>query len=240
LRDGCRESLSVWKTEDSQRILLDGHNRYKICTESHRDFQISNIKLASRDAAKLWILEHQVGRRNLTDDQRAVLWNEIREQRSRVASEEGAAKARAAKVDSVKPTETDQPKRDTRAEIAKEAKLPESKLRAVQGLKKTNPDLYKQIQSGDRKIRDVKKSLQTKPPSTLFSGTEYFHNIGTKIAIRDPRLKELLAINEKQWTPHVENGIRRLIENLKDVSKQADDYVRDFEKLLKRHGKRAA
>src|ERR1700691_1694582 len=85
LRDGCREPLSIWKTEDDLRILLDGHNRYKICSENKRNFQMVNIRLESRDHAKLWILQHQVGRRNLTDDQRAVIWNEIREQRSKVA-----------------------------------------------------------------------------------------------------------------------------------------------------------
>jgi len=241
LRDGCREPLSVWKTEDDQRILLDGHNRYKICSEHKCDFQRINIKLDSREHAKLWILEHQVGRRNLTDDQRAVMWNEIRKQRVVVSNAEKLEQARATKAGTSTEAKTTpiEPKLRIRETIKKESGLSESKLRAIQGLEKTNLDLYKQVQSGARTIRDAKKSLQKKPPST-FSGTEYFHSIGTKIAIRDPRLKELLAIESGQWTPHVENGIRRLIENLKEVSKQADGYVQDFEKLLKRHGKKKA
>lgn len=76
LTQGCLAPLVVWKNEDGQRILLDGHNRYDICTTHNRDFQTRNIKLPDREHAKLWILEHQAGRRNLTDDQRAIIWND--------------------------------------------------------------------------------------------------------------------------------------------------------------------
>jgi ParB-like chromosome segregation protein Spo0J len=95
-KDGCLVPLVVWKTAD-QRILVDGHNRLQICIDGGFRYNTVNLKFDTREHAKLWILEHQVGRRNLTDDQRAVIWNEIREQRSAVASIEGAAKARAAK-----------------------------------------------------------------------------------------------------------------------------------------------
>ena len=118
LRDGCREPLSVWRMDDGG-ILLDGHNRYKICTENNLPYRTVNIWLASREDAKLWILEHQAGRRNLTDDQRAIVWNEIREQRSAIVQEEKLRKARDAKVGvsiSAKSTEIEQPKKDTRAE----------------------------------------------------------------------------------------------------------------------------
>src|SRR5947207_2377236 len=83
LEQGCLQPLCVWKTEDNRRILLDGHNRYNICTDHNRRYTTINIWLASREHAKLWILQHQAGRRNLTDDQRAIVWNEIREQRSK-------------------------------------------------------------------------------------------------------------------------------------------------------------
>ena len=38
LSQGCLEPLCVWKTEDDRRILLDGHNRYTICTEDDRRY----------------------------------------------------------------------------------------------------------------------------------------------------------------------------------------------------------
>ena len=299
LRDGCREPLSVWKTEDDQRILLDGYNRYKICSENRRDFQTVNIKLESREQAKLWILEHQVGRRNLTDDQRAVIWNDIREQRSKVASIEATAKARAAKAspvqpDSAKPTETDNtpcgyrkavkngsrtficngakhvipkdgcswhqcrwqsggappstctpapPKVDTRKAVAIESKIPESKLRKVQQLKKTNPEMYEKIRTGKVTLREAKLT-PAKPIKrdlrTRYSEKDFFARIGRVLAgtlADQPLLNEILKMSKADWTPEAEHGFRCLIKNLDEVSERAHDYANGLNNILRSYGK---
>jgi hypothetical protein len=62
---GARDPLVLWAGE----ILLDGHNRYEICTELGLPFKTINREFADRDAAKAWILSNQMGRRNLTPDQ---------------------------------------------------------------------------------------------------------------------------------------------------------------------------
>jgi len=77
LRDGCQEPLAVWKT-DGKNILLDGHNRFVLCEKHGKSFETVFVDLADRDDAKLWIAERQLGRRNLSDDQRAVIANEVR------------------------------------------------------------------------------------------------------------------------------------------------------------------
>ena len=41
-----------------------------------------------------WIGEHQLGRRNLSDDQRAMVANDVREVRSEIAKKERAETAR--------------------------------------------------------------------------------------------------------------------------------------------------
>ncbi|MGA7791784.1 MAG: hypothetical protein WCA19_02015 [Candidatus Acidiferrales bacterium] len=255
LRDGCREPLSVWKTEDDQRILLDGHNRYKICTEHRRGFQTVNIKLDSREQAKLWILLHQVGRRNLTDDQRAVIWNEIREQRSKVASIEAAAKARAAKaspvqVDSANLTETANkpvtPQVDTRKAVAIESKIPESKLRKVQQLKKVNPEIYEKIRTGKVSLREAKLP-PTKPTKrdqrARYSDPDFFARIGRMLAgtlVHETLLDEILKMSKADWTPEAEYGFRCLIKNLDEVSERAHDYANGLNKLLRAYGKAKA
>lgn len=69
-RDGCRAPLDVWKEED---ILLDGHNRLEICKKLNVEYRINYVSLPDRTAAKIWILENQAGRRNLSKSQLAVL-----------------------------------------------------------------------------------------------------------------------------------------------------------------------
>ena len=53
--------------------IIDGHNRYKICDEHGIKFTTQDMQFESRDAAKIWIIEHQFGRRNLKPYDRSVL-----------------------------------------------------------------------------------------------------------------------------------------------------------------------
>lgn len=63
--EGCRDPLIVWK---GQSLLLDGHNRYAICKKHDIPYKTVEIELVDREAAKAWILAHQMNRRNLTPE----------------------------------------------------------------------------------------------------------------------------------------------------------------------------
>ena len=62
IADGCREPLVVFNN-----TLVDGHNRYEICTKHDLPFSILDKEFADSGAAKLWMIDNQNGRRNLTD-----------------------------------------------------------------------------------------------------------------------------------------------------------------------------
>jgi len=62
IAEGCRDALVTWND-----TLLDGHNRYEICQKHGIDFDTKGIELENRDSAKIWIIDNQRGRRNLTD-----------------------------------------------------------------------------------------------------------------------------------------------------------------------------
>ena len=61
IQNGCRDSLVLWNG-----ILIDGHNRYEICTAHDIPFNVINKEFASREDALIWIISTQVSRRNLT------------------------------------------------------------------------------------------------------------------------------------------------------------------------------
>ncbi|MEY2655499.1 MAG: hypothetical protein RLZZ524_2527, partial [Pseudomonadota bacterium] len=52
---------------DFDAVLLDGHNRLGICGRLGLDYRVSPMAFANRDAALLWIIDNQIGRRNLSD-----------------------------------------------------------------------------------------------------------------------------------------------------------------------------
>jgi len=68
LSHGCRDTIIAWKG-----IIIDGHNRYAICQKHGISYEVSEMRLGSRNEAKLWILENQLGRRNLTSAVRIEL-----------------------------------------------------------------------------------------------------------------------------------------------------------------------
>jgi hypothetical protein len=69
LAEGCRDALVVWERSPSENILVDGHNRYKICTENNIPFESIKMEFANIDGVKEWMIDNQLGRRNLNPDQ---------------------------------------------------------------------------------------------------------------------------------------------------------------------------
>lgn len=80
LEHGCKDPLTIWETtekvvgvseiENAIYVILDGHNRFEICKNNQIDFKISTpLKFDSMDAAKDYMINHQLGRRNLNPEQ---------------------------------------------------------------------------------------------------------------------------------------------------------------------------
>ena len=68
IAEGVRDPIITWNG-----TIVDGHNRYRICQEHGIAFKTAEIVFGSKDAAKIWIIENQFGRRNLTAYDRSVL-----------------------------------------------------------------------------------------------------------------------------------------------------------------------
>lgn len=72
LAEGCLDPLTVWEDGD-EIVLIDGHNRHEICTKHGIHFDTRDAYFDSESDARLWIIKHQLGRRNFTDYQRTVV-----------------------------------------------------------------------------------------------------------------------------------------------------------------------
>lgn len=69
--EGCRDAIVTW-----DGTIIDGHNRYEICQRHGIAFRVEEKEFASRDAAKLWIIDNQLARRNITKFVRLELLEE--------------------------------------------------------------------------------------------------------------------------------------------------------------------
>lgn len=68
LSEGCRDALITWGD-----VLIDGHNRYEICTKHGIPFKTIEMNFPTRDDVIVWIIKNQFGRRNLPAYERARL-----------------------------------------------------------------------------------------------------------------------------------------------------------------------
>jgi hypothetical protein len=56
---------------NGDRILGDGYHRLEICQQTGIPYATREIEMPSREAAIQWVIDNQLGRRNLTDERRA-------------------------------------------------------------------------------------------------------------------------------------------------------------------------
>jgi len=60
--EGCRQPITVWK---GKNIIVDGHNRYAICTKLNIPFAIEELDFEDEYRVKIWMINNQLARRNL-------------------------------------------------------------------------------------------------------------------------------------------------------------------------------
>ncbi|BDD02512.1 ParB N-terminal domain-containing protein [Persicobacter psychrovividus] len=72
LAEGLREPISIWK-HNSKQIIVDGHNRYAILKRHNLPLEVNILHFQDIEEVKDWMINTQLGRRNLTDEKRAYL-----------------------------------------------------------------------------------------------------------------------------------------------------------------------
>lgn len=109
IAEGVRDPIITW-----QGTIVDGHNRYRICQEHGIAFKTAEIVFGSKDAAKIWIIENQFGRRNLNSYQKSVLALQLEplyaaEARRRQATSTGGASPQLLQISAkAEPLHTDE------------------------------------------------------------------------------------------------------------------------------------
>ncbi len=62
--NGCRDMLVAWDRADGA-VLIDGHNRFAICTQWNVAYDVLMLEFLSQDDVTLWVINNQMHRRNL-------------------------------------------------------------------------------------------------------------------------------------------------------------------------------
>ncbi|MBT29812.1 MAG: hypothetical protein CMO01_09145 [Thalassobius sp.] len=76
--EGVREPLLLWVNPEGVHILVDGYNRFQIIRKLEEEgkvvkYGVKYLEFANFEDVKDWMLQNQLGRRNLTNEQRSYL-----------------------------------------------------------------------------------------------------------------------------------------------------------------------
>ena len=64
IKEGIRETILVWDRGDDL-VIVDGHNRYQIARKNGLKWHYKVMNFESREDAMLWMIDNQLGKRNL-------------------------------------------------------------------------------------------------------------------------------------------------------------------------------
>jgi hypothetical protein len=62
LTEGCRDAIQTWNG-----FIVDGHNRYSICSRLNLPFKVEEKEFSSRNDVCIWMIQNQFARRNLSN-----------------------------------------------------------------------------------------------------------------------------------------------------------------------------
>jgi N6-adenosine-specific RNA methylase IME4 len=155
IESGCRDPIVVWN-----ETIIDGHNRYAICKKHGIEFAIVEMEFNDAEAAMDWMDSNQLGRRNLTPDQRSLLRGRRYNRTKKAQGGTGANqhKSRHAEV---------APLQNTAATLAKQHGVSErtikndgKKAEAIEQLAKTKPESAKAVVDGKKKFNEVAREIK--------------------------------------------------------------------------------
>lgn len=151
LADGCRDALVLWGD-----ILVDGHNRYEICTTHDVPFQTVQKDFADRNDALRWIILNQFGRRNLPAYERARLALRLKP----VIAEK--AKAQQVRTDENRVCQiSDKQAIDTKRELAKAAGVSHDTIAKVEKIERqAAPEVKEQLRKGEMSINQAFQTIR--------------------------------------------------------------------------------
>ena len=153
ISEGCRDKLIVW--DDT---IIDGHNRYEICKKNGIPFQVEDRDFESFDAVKVWMIDNQKGRRNLTDGWK---W-ELAQARKALLADKGKENLKTNIGEGQRLSTIDKGKEhDTRKELATELGWSTGKVAMADKVwKEAKPEMKEQVKSGEVSINQAYSAIK--------------------------------------------------------------------------------
>jgi SAM-dependent methyltransferase len=158
LAEGCRDPLVVW---GETGVIVDGHNRFDICTQHGLPFQTREMHFADEAAAKEWMLTNQLGRRNLSEVDRIELHLAREDLRAvrRPGRPKGSSKLTPRGVN-IEVASLNHHERSTDERVGKASGSSREKVRKHRRIKAVDPGLLDAIRDGKETYNSASRKVK--------------------------------------------------------------------------------
>ncbi len=192
LDEGIREKIITWNG-----FIIDGHNRYEIATRWNLEYKTESKYFKNENDVKIWMIDNQNGRRNLTDG-----WKyKLQQNRKEILLEKGKEKMSLGGElkEALSTIDKPLPKHDTRKQIAKALDWSTGKVAMADIVfKKATPELEEKVLNNEVTINQAYKEIKKEEKKIL---TEEKKEEQKKIieSITNIKLKDIETTIEKGW-----------------------------------------
>ena len=197
LKNGMLDPIKVWEEPGTGRyIIIDGHNRYRILKKHNiglkywEDYKIMYAnELHNRDDVKHWMLEQQLGRRNLSEAERYEIVQKFKSVFEKKAknnqSSGGKGLSNLSKV-------------NTRKEMAKSVGVSEGTYQKMDKVMQSdNEELKQQLRekkvSVDKAYKEINKEKPVDKPKTY---DEQINDVDNKLNQIEEEMKKLESMKK--------------------------------------------
>jgi len=153
--EGCRDKIVTWRG-----YIVDGHNRYDICTRYGIEYETDERFFEDIEAVKVWMIDNQKGRRNLTDGWK---W-ELAQTRKAILAEKGREKqahGETAPGKTVLSIVDKSDKHNTRDTIAQELGWSTGKVAMADKVwKEADPEVKEKVKAGEVSINKAYNDIR--------------------------------------------------------------------------------
>lgn len=156
LSEGCRDAIVTW-----QGTIIDGHNRYNVCTKHNIEFNVVEKDFASKQDVVNWIVLNQFGRRNISNYNRALLALRLKNNFSEKAKEKQLSTLKQ-NIVTVNQKSDERDEFNTYKELAKTAGISHDTIHKVETItNKANDEIKVKLENGDMSINEAYKEIKT-------------------------------------------------------------------------------
>lgn len=198
--EGIRDPLVLWGD-----VLIDGHNRYEIAQIHNLPYKTVQHDFSDDSEAVAWIIQNQLGRRNLSAYDRSVLALKLKG--------EIQAKAKAKEHERKTTLQNSAKSYNTRDELAKIAGVSHDTIHKVETIERlASAETKQQLREGKLSINQAYNSVREKPKDGVAKAFEEHREFQKKKADKILDMKDIQneSINAKIITDKMVEDVLKM------------------------------